>query len=216
MSEMMIDVDDALRAQQMKALWDKYGRWIIGLVVIALLTVGIGTVWHNILNKKLTQQTNQLLTILQNEAEDKNTAKTLEKLHKQSDFPLKSVVGLYRAQKLEQGKDIKGAQKVYKEMTTQKRLPQMIRDLAIVHYVRLGIIQSQDAKKLLKVIDPVASKATAFQASAMELKGLLLRKSGKNDEANKVFATLSTNSEIPGTLRQRAKSLIREEGTNAQ
>ena len=216
MSELMIDVDDAVRAQQMKALWDKYGQWVVGIIVVAVLATGIGAVWHNVLNKQLTAQTNQLLTILQDEAENPDTAKTLAKLNKEANFPLKAVVGLYRAQKLEQGKDIKGAQKVYNDMISQKRLPEMMRDLARVHYVRLGIIQSQDAKKLLKTIDPVADKDTAFQASAMELKGLLLRQTGKNGEANKIFATMSTNSEIPGTLRQRAKSLIRDEGTHAQ
>ena len=215
MSDFMIDVDDALRAQQLKALWDKYGRWIVGIVIITLLTVSVGSVWHHFLNKKLTEQSNALLTVLQDEAENPNTAKTLAKLNKEANFPLKSVIGLYEAQKLEQGKDLKGAQIVYKNMIDQKRLPSMIRELASVHFVRLGIIQSQDAKKLLKIITPIADSDTTFQASAMEMKGLLLRQTGKNEEANKVFATLSTNSEVPGTLRQRAKSLIREEGTDA-
>lgn len=216
MSEMLIEVDDALRAQQLKALWDKFGRWVVGIIVVAILATAVGTVWHNVLNKQLTAQTNQLLTVLQDEAEKPDTLKTLAKLNKEADFPLKAVVGLYRAQKLEQSKDIKGAQKVYNDMISQKRLPEIVRDLARVHYVRLGIIQSQKADKLLKTIEPVAAKDTAFNSSALELKGLLLRQSGKNDEANKIFSTLSTNSQIPGTLRQRAKSLIREEGDNAK
>lgn len=216
MSELMIDIDDAMRAQQMKALWNKYGHWLVGTVAIVLLATIIGLVWHNRLNHRLTEQTNQLLTLLQDEAETPDTTQKLAQLHKDASFPLKSVVGLYRAQKLEQADNLKTAQEVYKEMVDQRRLSPMVRELASLHYVRLGILQGQKADQLLPVINPVADNGQAFRASAQELKGLLLRDSGKIAEANKIFTALSTNAEISATLRQRAKSLIQEEGPDVK
>lgn len=215
-NEMMIDIDDAVRAQQLKAVWDKYGQWVIGIVAIIIIATAVGVFWNNMLNKQLADQTSQLLTVLQNEADNTDTAKTLNALDKEANFPLKAVVSLYRAQKLEQGKDLKAAQDAYESMIGQKRLPVMIQNLARVHYARLGIIQKQDAKKLLTVLEPVANGTAAFNASAMELKGLLLVQEGKQDEANKIFNILASSSEVPGTLRQRAKSQIRYEEKNAQ
>jgi hypothetical protein len=209
MSEILMEVDDAIRAQQMKALWDKYGQWIIGIVVGVVIATTVGVIWRNVLDSKLTAQTNELLAILQNEAEKSDTEKKLSALHDESNFPLKSVVDLYRAQKLEQAKDLKATQAAYKEMMTQRRLPEIIQNLARVHYVRLGILQDQKADELLDVIQPVASKDTApFHASALEMKGLLLQQQGKNKEANEIFTKLSTDSTIPGTMRQRAKALV--------
>lgn len=213
MSELMIDVDDALRAQQLKALWDKYGYWVAGVVVAAVLAVGAGGLWYRHLDARLTDQTNRLLTILQEESGNPDTIKSLATLDKEAEFPLKSVTGLYHAQKLEQGKDLAAAQNVYHDMISRKRLPRMVRDLARVHYVRLGLVQSQPAEKLLAAIQPATETNATFRASAMELKGLLLRQLGKKDEANKIFAALSTDSEVAGTLRRRAASLIQQDMT---
>jgi hypothetical protein len=210
---MMLEIDDELRARQLKAFWDKYGQWLIGLVLIVIISTTVGVVWHNMLDQNLTKQTNELLLILQNETKQpdhtQDTAKTLADLNKEADFPLKAVVGLYRAQKLEQGKDLKAAQDVYKDMMSQPRLSKIVQDLARVHYVRLGVVQQQDAKMLLATIEPlVKDDNAAFRSSALELKGLLLVQSGKQDEANKIFNQLSADDNAPNSLRQRAKSMI--------
>ncbi len=214
MSDMLLEVDDAIRAQQMKALWDKYGQWLIGIVVGIVIATTVGVIWRNVLDSKLTAQTNELLVILQNEAEKSDTEKKLASLHEEASFPLKAVVDLYRAQKLEQAKDLKATQDAYKEMMTQRRLPQIVQNLARVHYVRLGIIQNQKPDALLEVINPVADKEAApFHSSAKEMKGLLLQQQGKHKEANAIFTALSSDSTIPGTMRQRAKALVSYENS---
>jgi hypothetical protein len=210
---MMLEIDDELRARQLKAFWEKYGQWLIGLMLIVVIATAVGVIWHNVLNDALTKQTNELLLVLQNETKQpdhtQETAKTLADLNKEADFPLQAVVGLYRAQKLEQGKDLKAAQDVYKNMMSQPRLSKIVQDLARVHYVRLGVVQNQDAKDLLATIEPLVKDDNAsFRSSALELKGLLLVQSGKQAEANKIFTQLTSDDNAPNGLRQRAKSMI--------
>jgi hypothetical protein len=206
---MMIEIDDELRAQQLKEFWGKYGQWLVGIVLIVVIATTVGVIWNNVLNNNLTKQTNGLLLVLQQETDHADMAKTLQDMNREADFPLKAVIGLYRAQKLEQAKDLKGAQDVYKDMMDQPRLSHIVQNLARVHYVRLGVILQQDAATLIKTLEAVTKDDNAsFRPSALELQGVLLAQQGKHDEANKIFNQLSSDADAPASLRVRAKSMV--------
>lgn len=213
MSESLMEIDEAVRAQQMHALWSRYGQWLIGFAVVSVIATIIGVIWHRHVNAALEDQTGRLLTVLQNEAESPDTAKKLGDLAKKTDLPLQGVATLYQAQKLEQAKDLKGAQQLYGTMIEQRRLPEIIRNLSRVHFARIGLVIGDKPEALLPVLDPVAGnitgkKQTPFHYSALELKGILLVAQGKQDEANTIFTELSSNSDVPGTMRARAKGMV--------
>lgn len=223
MSDILLEVDEALRNQKIKQVWDKYGYWIIGVVVAAILATAIGAYWHAHVTRTLEVQTAELLTVLQNEAEDSDTIQKLAALSSETRAPLNAVVDLYHAQKLEQAGSIKPAQDAYKAVIDNKQAESITRDLARVHYVRLGLVAygqddvASDAAELLTVIEPVTKKTSAFHGTALELKGLVLLKQDKTQEANAIFKALSEDETVPTSLRNRAKTLVTyDEATNAQ
>lgn len=208
MSDILLEVDEALRNQRIKQVWDQYGQWIIGFVVAVILATAIGAYWHAHVTRILSEQTAELLTVLQNEAEDADTIEKLEELSAKTRAPLNAVVDLYLAQKLEQAGKLKEAQSAYKTVMKNSRAADITRDLARVHFVRLGLVSGEDAAALLKAVEPLTKSSSAFQGTAKEMKGLLLLKQDKTDEANKIFIALSKDETVPTSLRNRAKTLI--------
>lgn len=216
MSDMLLEIDEALRAQQIKALWDKYGQWIITAAVAIVVATAVGTWWHAHTNTLLAKDTAELMTLLQNEAENDSTAEKLAAMGKTTHAPLNTLVSLYEAQKLEQANGLKAAQSAYQSIIKDGKAPAVMRDLARVHYVRLGLVLNDKPETLLPVIEPLAKSRTSFKGTALEMKGLLLIKQGKTQEANTLFEILSKDEAVPSTLRQRARSMIHYEAGNAK
>lgn len=208
MSEILLEIDEALRNQRIKQFWDQYGQWVIGLIIAVILATAIGAYWHAHVTKILGKQTAELLTMLQDEAESNDTTQRLAELSPNTRAPLNALVDLYHAQKLEQKGDMAQALDAYKAVIDNKSAVDVTRDLARVHYTRLGLVTDADLDSLLAVIDPVAKPRATFKGSAMELKGLILVKQGKTDKANAIFTALSNDETIPTSLRNRAKTMI--------
>ena len=212
MSDMMMEVDDALRAQQLKALWDRFGQWLIGLALVVVIATAVGVTWHNHQTKILSEQSSTLLSILQNEAENAKTPQELTALSKKANLPLKAVVELYRAQKFEQAKDLSAAQKLYGQLARQAKTPQILQDVARLHFVRLGLVQYDKPEKLLAMINPLTKENSNFRASALDMKATILVLQNKSGEANKIYAQLASDETAPTSLRNRAKAMMQDEG----
>lgn len=217
MSEIMMEVEDALRAEKLQALWARYGGLLIGFVIgTILLTTGF-VIWRNVMDTRYADQSKAVINVLQSKATAADTAGQLNKLAPHTNTPLRYIAEIYAAQKYEEASDLAAAQKKYQDVMTQQNAAKSIKDLSTIHFVRLGLLLKNDPAALMPKIDALTTDAQQpFYGSAMELKGLLLREQGKQSEANNVFNTLSTTSNVPATLRNRAKSLIVYEQTHAQ
>ena len=217
MSDIMLEVDDEMRSQQLKAMWARYGQWIIGLFVVTVLATAIGVAWFNYINGKLEKDTDRLLNVLQQEdPQSKETLASLAELQKKATAPLRTIAAMQNAQRLEQAGDIKATTNVYQSIMDDKKAPKPYSQLATVHRVRLGLVLKEDASKLMSLIDPLTAEGSNFRASAQELKAVLLVQQGKQQEANKVLEQLSTDVTAPNTLRLRAQTMMSYGTGNAQ
>lgn len=214
MSDMLLEVDEALRAQQIKALWDRYGQWVIGLAVLAVIGSGVAAAWHGHMNKKLEQDTTSLVAALQDGTDSKAVAAKLDAL--KAATPLNGIVALYKAQTLEKSGDLKAARAAYQSVASHMRQPRVVKELAVLQDVRLGILSKDNPDNLLPKLDTLTGDKAPFRASALELKGLLLQQQGKTAEADKIFEALSVDMNVPGSLRLRAKALIQHGANDAK
>ncbi len=204
MADLFLEINDELRTKQIKALWAKYGQAAVTVAVFTVLATAAGVFWHNHMTRNLTLQTDRLLTILEVGEADRLVA-----LVDTTDKPLKTVAHLYAAQAVEADGDKAKAALLYKAAAEQSG-DTALRDLAQLHVVRLGLVEGKDAKALLARVDPLIKEDAPFRASALEFKGLILRKLGRREEAAKLFESLSMDGSVPNSIRQRARALREE------
>lgn len=217
MSDILLEIDEALRNQRIKALWDRYGQWFVGFAVATIIATAVGAFWHSHMTKTLAADTAELLTLLQNEAEDADTSAKLAELSPKTHAPLNAVADLYHAQKLEQSGDLKATQAMYGTIMKNTKATGIVRDLARVHYVRLGVVSGDEPKTLLPIIEPLTKSRSEFKGTALELKGMLLLKQDNTKAANEIFIALSKDETVPTSLRNRAKTfIVYDEAKNAK
>ena len=216
MSDFMMEVNDALRAKQLEAFWNKYGIVVIGIVVATVLATAVGVIWNGHMNKVLAKDTDAFVQAM-DAGDDQTIINKLAELSEQAHQPVKSLIDLTLAQKYEEAEKFDEAYKLYKSVYDQSRVPEATRSVARLGFARLGLtMENADTDALLAAIDPLTKKENGFRPSALELKGLVLRKKGQDAEANAIFAELSEDVTVSSTLRQRAKALIRHEAVHAQ
>lgn len=205
MSDILLEVDEALRTQQIKALWSKYGHMVVGAALMAVVGTAIGAAWHGIANSRLEDQTRALKA-----AVDKGDLDAIKAAAGDADKPLWAVGQLYVGQKQEQAKDLKAAGATYEMLRNVSGVPDVLRDLGTVHAVRIGLLTGErNMEDLLADIDPLTKPNSGYQHSAMELKALVLQKLDRNADANAVLEQLSLDGTAPDSVRQRARALMK-------
>ncbi len=211
MSDLMLEVDDELRSQQLKAFWTKYGQWIIGVITVTILATAIGTFWHNHLNTKLANKTDQVMAVLTDQplsATDQYKAMT-DQSRDTPNAALGSLMELQKAQLSEQSKNLDQAAKEYESVMTASGTSHTVQDLARLNRVRVGLLRKEPSADLLKTLEPLLNDKSAFRYSAKEFQALILQSENKHDEANKILEVLSNDAGAPASLRDRAKLLMK-------
>ena len=81
-------------------------------------------------------------------------------------------------------------------------------DLAELQIIRIRMEKGDDAAELMEELEELTEEDAPFRFSALEILGLLKKKSGDIAQANQIFQNLSINGSAPETLRQRAAAYI--------
>lgn len=214
MSDILLEVDDELRSQQIRALWARYGQFLISLAVVAVIGTAAGVFWHGHKNQRLEEQTGRLVSVLDHSGQP--DLKAMDKLRKDTLMPLQAVVVLQLAQRQEQANELKNAERTYLKLAHKQSAPPVVREFASLNAARLGLVQGQKGNGLLREVEPLTQKNAPFRGSALELKGLILYQQGKTKQANEIFHALADDADVPNTIRQRAPSFIQDEPANAK
>lgn len=211
MSDMLLEINEELRHQQLKAFWARFGQWIIGFAISAVLATGMATAWKYYLDNTLSEQMNEILSTM-DEKNDISVKERYERLSKQStSVSSKSLQGLLRlkaAQLAEADKNFLKASEEYEAVMNLSGIDKAIKDLAQLNRSRIGLLQNEDVQKISDILSPLLKKDSPYYFSAQEIKAILLIKQDKKNEANVILNQLSNDALAPATLRDRARTLM--------
>jgi len=207
-SDVFREVDEEVRREQLKKLWDRYQYLIVGVVI--LVVGGVGG-WR-FLEWQQTRQSAEIGTRFEEAITLADAGKHDEA---QKIFARIAVDGTpaYRAlarirQAAEQAQtDPAAAVETYKQISADTAIEQVLRDLAAVRASALLIDAGSyiDARKLL---EPLAQPGREFRHAARELLALNAWKSNDRAGAMKWYAAILTDPEAPAASRSRVEMLI--------
>lgn len=205
MSDIFHEVDEDLRRDRAKALWDKYGIYVLGLAVaIVLATAGLRG-WQYWQETRAQASGDRYLAALQliDEGKFDEAGKAFEALagDGSGDYPALAMFGLADS-RLDAG-DFDGAVKEFDKISSGGTGDPMLTDIA---RLRAGMIlvdhgSRQDVESRLSAL---AEGQSPVRHSARETLGLAAWKAGDLEAAQKHYSQLLGDPAAPEVMRQRA------------
>lgn len=208
MTDILREVDEAVRADKFKRLWDEHG---IALIVGAVALV-IGTAAHSGWNAWSMHQKKEHTSALLTALEQPKPIEAMTTLTADGVGGSEVITLMTGAAKALEAKDYPAALKFYDQVIASKGAPDLYRDLAIVQKTNLLLDTKADAAAadLLKMIDQVANNASStWQGQALLTRALV--KMHKADDSKGAIADLqllTSKTDILDSLRQRAQALL--------
>lgn len=210
------EVDEELRRDQMLGVWKRWGKWIVGLVVVGLAAFGGYLLWDHFGNRSAEKQGDRFDAAIQaiGKGDAAKAAPELKALAAEGEPGYRASALFIEAQQLAAKNDLKGAAAKYSAISGDTKLPQPFRDLALLRQTAA----EYDTLKPQVVVDRLkglADPASAYFGSAGELVAAAYAKLGKRAEAGKLYAQIGQTESVPESIRQRAVQMANVLGVDA-
>lgn len=212
---LMREVDDAVRQDQYADFAQRYGKPLIGAVVLGLVAFGGYLFWDHRQEAALERESETLVAALdQLQAGNLGSAsERLEPLVVQEGGAATQAALLKAGIAMEQGR-AQDAATIYAQVAADGDVPQLVRDLATVREIA-ATFDSREAGEVVARLKPMAVPGHAYFGSAGELLAMAYLEQGKRQEAGALFASIAKDETQPDSLRSRARQMAGVLGVDA-
>jgi hypothetical protein len=207
-SDIFNEVDEEVRREKLKRLWDRYQVFIIAGAILIVGGVGgwrLNQWWES---KRAAEAGGAFQTAMTLSAEGKHAEAeaAFAKLAEKGAAGYRDLARLQAAGELTQ-RDPKAAVEAYDALAADSRLNQTMRDLAAVRGGFL-LVDTASYEDLRRRLEPVTGPERPFRNSAREILALSALRANDAAAARKWFDQIITDVAAPAGLRQRIEMLM--------
>lgn len=211
------EVNEELRKEQAKALWDRFGPILIGVAVLVVLATAafVGyRYWEESRANAAGDAFSQALLLANDGGKADEALAAFQQIEKDG-YGAYPLLARMRAATVKADKgDIDGAVKDFDAVAADKAVPASLRDMA---RLRAGILLVDHGSyaEVAARVEQLTDDANPLRSTAREALGLAAWKEGKADDALKLFDRIAADEAAPRNARQRATlmaELIRGSG----
>ena len=210
------EVDENLRRDQIQSFLKKYGTWIVLGVILFLATIGGWIYWEQRQNKQSAEQSEQLHAIFNDIAQKRQQTvpQRLQKLAESNGDVVRASAILTDAALALENNDRTSAIAKYRELTNDKGLPQVYRDVGTIRLTALEF-DTLKPEEVITRLEPLAKAGNPWFGSAGEMTALAMLKQGKKVEAGRLFGQIAADNQVPSSIRARAVQVAGTLGVDA-
>ena len=209
MANIFNEVDEDIRKERYQSLWNKYGKYVISLIVLIIVIFSISqySKQKNIIDNK------KLLDIYYSAAEKieinqyELAKKSLVKVYNEKNKTLSALSGFKLAEILIQDNQKEKALLFLEEMYNNKSLEQIYRELALYKYIIINFENIQ-IKEIEDIANSITPNKIILRPYFQEIFGIKLLTLGNIEKANSIFTELSIDENTPFDLKVRLEKLI--------
>jgi len=202
------EVDEEVRQEQYLLLWKKYGVYVVGAVLAAVvITVGV-VVWRDMQRSEREANGEELLAVLA--MVDDRPDEALERLRQlgaQGTEGYRLLARLREAALLSKQGDNRGAVTVYDAVAADSGYDQIYRDLARLLAVSHGM-SVMDRGEVDNRLAPLLGDANPWRYSARELMATAAMAAGDTAAARDAFQALVDDTAAPTGVRARGAEML--------
>jgi hypothetical protein len=206
-SELFDEVEEEVRREQLKRLWDRYSIYIIAAALLIIAAVGGWRGYQYLEAKKAAEA---------GAAFDKAVELSEQNKHAEAeaaftDLAAKAPSGYrmlarMRAAAEVANRDPQAAAKLYDDIAADRSVGATERDLAKVRAAGLSL-ETASYPSMLQRLEPATVPGATFRHTARELLALSAWRAGDTAAARRWLDLIASDGETPPSLRSRAEAL---------
>lgn len=211
------EVDEEYRRDQMLGVWKRYGRVIIGAIVVGLLALAGWLFWQNHTTGMAGQRGEEYDAALQllQQSQVGQALPALDKVAQGKNDGYAALARISEGNLMLERNDAKGAVAKFAAVVNDQSVAQPYRDLALVRQTAAEF----DALKpevVIQRLGTLANPDSPWFGTAGEMVAAAYLKSGNRAAAGKLFAQIAQGGDtVPESIRQRAVQLAGVLGVDA-
>ena len=207
MSELFDEVDEEVRREQLKKLWDQYSIYIIAAAVLIVAAVG-GWRGYEYLEAQKAAEAGAAFDaaielVDQNKKAEAETA--FEKLAASAPSGYRMLARL-RAAGEAAARDPKAGAKMYDALAADRSIGTEQQDLARIRAAGL-LLDTESYPNMLQRLETAAKPEGTFRHTARELLALSAWRANDTAAARQWLDMIASDGETPSAMRQRAEAL---------
>ena len=207
MSELFDEVDEDVRRDQLKKLWDQYSIFIIAAALLIIAAVGGWRGYQYLEAKKAAEAGAAFDKAVELSQENKHAEAeaAFEELAAKAPSGYRLLARLHAAAEAAT-RDPKAAVKLYDDISADQSVGGPERDLARLRAAGL-LLDSSDYSTVLQRLESSAAPGATFRHSARELLALSAWHANDTAAARRWLDLIANDGETPASLRSRAEAL---------
>lgn len=201
------EVSEEVKNDNLKALWDKYGLFIILFVVVAVSAAVSFETIKNWRDQKYQAQTSSYLAALQLSNDYENSIKALEKVAAADEGIYSDLARVQIAEILYEQNKKDEARAMLQSTIKNDAVHNRIRTLAAL---KLATYEMDNAstEQLKSLLDPIAAQNNAWSPLAKELLAMVAVRDGDIETARNIYTSLIENENISENFKSRVQDML--------
>ena len=207
MADIFHEVDEEVRRERLKQLWDRFGIYLIALAVLLIVGIGVwqGYAWYTAKQAAAAGAQFERAVALSEQGKQAEAQAAFDKLAAQAPAGYRTLASFRAAAALVKSKP-DDAVKAYDKLTTDPSISPTLQDLAAVRaaMLRLDTASLDDMRRRL---EPQAEANRPFRHTARELLALSAWRNHDYAAAKKYIDMIMGDPGSPPLMRNRAEML---------
>jgi hypothetical protein len=208
LADIFHEVDEEVRRERLKKLWDRYGILIVAAAI--LLVAGVGgwryyQHWQAGKAAEAGMAYDQAVTLAE-EGKHQEAQAALDKIATTGTPAYRALARLRAAAELSQ-RDPKAAVAEYDRIAADTTVEKKLQELAAIRAAFL-LVDSAPLDEMVRRLEPISGGRATFRHSARELLALAAWRNGDMAVARRWSELIMADAESPANLRARIERLL--------
>jgi hypothetical protein len=215
-SDIFREVDEEVRREQLKKLWDRYSLFIIIGAVLIVVGVGAwrGNQWYEAKQAAVAGSAYDAALQLARDGKHAEAAAAFAKLGADGTPGYRRLARLQEGEQLA-NKDVDAAVAVFDQIIANSSNPRLLRDVAAIR-AGFALLDKAPYADIARRLEPLAEPNGPMRHSARELLALSAWRNNDMAAARRWAEAALADQDVPANLRARIDFLMALTGNNAK
>ncbi len=207
MTDFIQEVDEDLRREHYKRLWDKYGKFAVAAAVALVLAIAGTVAYRDWQKSRRAEDTRKLIEAVELSTTDQKLGPdALASLAKSASGGVGTLARLHQAAALIRANETAKAIEVYDQVAADSSVDPIFRDLAVLLASQHRADGPEAPAAALKLA-PLTQDTNPWRHPALELTAAIALNQGDKSRARDIFRRLADDATASAAIRGRAAEM---------